>query len=376
MSNSALPVEASYLSKGETRNFLTPFAFKIDNSLFGVALASPMKRGAAIFIDVFLIFLLSYISATVLAFAIAVILFRLGSKKRAQEKEKIKGYKRRAFMRFIAALMVFVILLDTLPMLMDNSQESSNAITAETPVNLKQGILILGFTLNTINKMIESECGQLNCWKKELSTVTSEILLINKESSFNLSEEQLKGAFSDISKATKLNLDDRRELEQFFLRTYQEEAAKELVIGKELEHVPPNITNNVDLAVKANEQYKKVEKIESSSKPEYSIIELVKGIINDLGLGFSWATFYFTVLTSFYGGQTLGKKALGIKVLQLDGTPLTLWDSFGRYGGYGAGLATGLLGFFQVYWDQNRQAIHDKIASTVVIDLKSTKTLS
>ena len=38
----------------------------------------------------------------------------------------------------------------------------------------------------------------------------------------------------------------------------------------------------------------------------------------------------------------------------------------GRAGGYAAGLATGTLGFLQIYWDPNQQAIHDKIAGTVV----------
>jgi len=79
------------------------------------------------------------------------------------------------------------------------------------------------------------------------------------------------------------------------------------------------------------------------------------------------------VLTAFWHGQTIGKKILSIRVLQLDGTPLTLWDSFGRYGGYGAGLATGLLGFMQIFWDANRQAIHDKISATVVIDIADNK---
>ena len=32
-----------------------------------------------------------------------------------------------------------------------------------------------------------------------------------------------------------------------------------------------------------------------------------------------------------------------------------------------AGFATGLLGFAQVFWDANRQAIHDRISGTVVI---------
>lgn len=106
-------------------------------------------------------------------------------------------------------------------------------------------------------------------------------------------------------------------------------------------------------------------------RPVYSVLEYIKSLINDLGLGFGWAAFYFTVLTSIWKGQTLGKKLFKIRVLQLDGTPLSLWDSFGRYGGYGAGIATGLLGFLQIYWDPNRQAIHDKISSTVVIKSNS-----
>jgi len=66
----------------------------------------------------------------------------------------------------------------------------------------------------------------------------------------------------------------------------------------------------------------------------------------------------------------VGKLLLGIKVIKIDGKDLTLWESFERYGGYSAGLATGLMGFLQVFWDANRQAIHDKISETMVIDLK------
>ena len=96
-------------------------------------------------------------------------------------------------------------------------------------------------------------------------------------------------------------------------------------------------------------------------------------MITDLGLEFGWAAFYFTAFTALWSGQTPGKKLFKIKVLQLDGTPLSISDSFGRYGGYGAGIATGLLGFLQIFWDANRQAIHDKISATVVIDLTIAK---
>ena len=47
------------------------------------------------------------------------------------------------------------------------------------------------------------------------------------------------------------------------------------------------------------------------------------------------------------------------QALRLDGQPITWWHAFERTGGYAAGLATGTLGFAQVYWDPNRQAIHD-----------------
>ena len=59
---------------------------------------------------------------------------------------------------------------------------------------------------------------------------------------------------------------------------------------------------------------------------------------------------------------------MGIQVVQVNGSSLDYWERFGRYGGYGAGLATGLLVFIQIFWDPNRQAMHDKISSTIVID--------
>ena len=58
------------------------------------------------------------------------------------------------------------------------------------------------------------------------------------------------------------------------------------------------------------------------------------------------------------------------QVVRLNGQPITLWVAFERLGGYAAGVATGLLGFFQIFWDPNRQGIHDRIAGTAVIRTK------
>jgi uncharacterized RDD family membrane protein YckC len=76
---------------------------------------------------------------------------------------------------------------------------------------------------------------------------------------------------------------------------------------------------------------------------------------------------YFTAFLSLWRGQTPGKKLVGVRVVRLNGQPMTLWTSFERFGGYAAGLVTGLLGFAQVFWDRNRQMIHDKIVETVVV---------
>jgi uncharacterized RDD family membrane protein YckC len=86
-----------------------------------------------------------------------------------------------------------------------------------------------------------------------------------------------------------------------------------------------------------------------------------------LGISVGWALAYFTLLPYWMRGQTPGKKLLSLRVVELTGRPLTLLLCFSRYGGYAAGLATGMFGFAQLLWDPNRQAIQDKIAHTVVV---------
>jgi hypothetical protein len=91
---------------------------------------------------------------------------------------------------------------------------------------------------------------------------------------------------------------------------------------------------------------------------------------DEVGLGLGWTVAYFSLLPVWWRGQTLGKRLFGLRVVELTGKPVTVMLAFKRYGGYAAGMATGLFGFAQVFWDANRQAIQDKTAHTVVVDLK------
>jgi hypothetical protein len=100
------------------------------------------------------------------------------------------------------------------------------------------------------------------------------------------------------------------------------------------------------------------------------IMDWFLDLIDDLGLGFGWAALYMTVTHAWWKGFSVGKKMLGIRVVMIDQRPLNWWLSFERAGGYAAGFATGLLGFAQVFWDPNRQAIHDKVSETIVIQDK------
>ncbi len=67
------------------------------------------------------------------------------------------------------------------------------------------------------------------------------------------------------------------------------------------------------------------------------------------------------------GGQTLGKRAMMIKVISMDGSPLNLAVGILRTLGYLLSAALFYLGFLWSIWDVEKQAWHDKIAGTCVV---------
>jgi hypothetical protein len=98
--------------------------------------------------------------------------------------------------------------------------------------------------------------------------------------------------------------------------------------------------------------------------------EQLASLLDTVASSLGWGIVYFSLLPAWWGGQTLGKRLLKLRVVELTGQPMTVMRCLKRYGGYAAGMATGGLGFAQMLWDPNRQGLQDKAAHTVVIDLR------
>ncbi|MEM4658574.1 MAG: RDD family protein [Candidatus Methanosuratincola sp.] len=75
---------------------------------------------------------------------------------------------------------------------------------------------------------------------------------------------------------------------------------------------------------------------------------------------------YFWILTAF-GGQTLGKRVFGIRVVTDSGEEPGLGRSFLRVIGYFVSSAVFYLGFIWSIFDSRSQGWHDKIARTYVV---------
>ena len=77
---------------------------------------------------------------------------------------------------------------------------------------------------------------------------------------------------------------------------------------------------------------------------------------------------YFTVLEGRSDGQTLGKRALGIRVLDFGGGEAIGYGRAAiRYVGRIVSSLVFALGYLWMLWDREKQTWHDKFANSVVV---------
>jgi uncharacterized RDD family membrane protein YckC len=82
---------------------------------------------------------------------------------------------------------------------------------------------------------------------------------------------------------------------------------------------------------------------------------------------------YWGLFNFFGNGQTPGKWAARTRIVSLTNRRMGLWQSFERALGYGAAVLEGGLGFLQFFWDKNRMCAQDRLAETIVVDLRKHK---
>ncbi|MCF3111849.1 RDD family protein [Niabella sp. CC-SYL272] len=86
---------------------------------------------------------------------------------------------------------------------------------------------------------------------------------------------------------------------------------------------------------------------------------------NSVPLVIQWL--YFALMESSAKQATLGKMALGLKVTGMNGQRISFLNATGRYFGKIISAIIVFIGFLMVLWDDKKQALHDKMAGTLVV---------
>ncbi|GIU26280.1 RDD family protein [Shewanella sp. MBTL60-007] len=378
----------------DPKTWVTPFAFDVAPNILYLPLASPLKRGLSMLIDGLLVAVLAESAGWLF------ILLVLGTLL-VQKQSKAVG---KAFKWGLYLLMLVVLLSSlvgyfsdvTVKAPQDSDLDSNNIVL---PENSQGGLATLTEMAGYIPAVIvASQCEDFACAQKSIAEVKSALAntSLNTEAQSNIindlvidlpltmaEKQQLHESYTEVGVSEEPPVAIANSKAELNDQTVGKNGVTELSSsgGSVVSELETRIQELETIAAKLEQQAKeqsaaheqRVREISKNSDESSSPLAWINGLLNDLGLGFGWAAFYFTVFTAWFDGQTLGKKLFGIRVIQLDGTKISLWDAFGRYGGYAAGFTTGLLGFFQIYWDANRQAIQDKISATVVIDVRKTR---
>jgi hypothetical protein len=299
------------------------------------------------------------VSSLILAAIAAWTFFRAGN--RLNTKKRFNAA--RIFLRLLVALLLFVVAMGVVDSLNEESSSKppidASAKGDEFAAGIELVALTAKYVLETKAKKEQITLGECkpayDCLQSLGEALVQDVVATSLDE--NAIEGIIEGYVKNVSES--ITGDEKQLLQKHLIGLAKTEKIPRTVD----ESVPTEVEDIVD----------KYTKDEVKSDPPKGMLDWLENLAEDLGLGFGWAAFYFSIFTAWWKGQTPGKKLMGMKVIKLDNTPLNLWESFGRYGGYAAGLATGLTGFLQVFWDPNRQAIQDKISETLVIDLRKPK---
>lgn len=100
-----------------------------------------------------------------------------------------------------------------------------------------------------------------------------------------------------------------------------------------------------------------------------ALVQAVGGAGQAISVGLGLA--YYAVLEGGATGQTLGKRALGIRVISFEtGGPIGYGRALIRYLGRIVSAIVLFLGYLWMLWDGQKQTWHDKMAGSVVVPVE------
>lgn len=373
----------------DPRTIVTPYAFSVHPDLLGRPLATPWQRLGAIGIDLVVVFGLTRIGGTTLAVASGVLLFWLAIRKPGKD---VFGKIFRVAVGCLGFLVLFLTLIVVGGLRVaeryENDPEalrdllrgiSEMADSAGIEVQLGEGARSDSIGLGDLARLVPGTIAlQAASDADAAREIARELALTGREGGLSLQ--------SIRANLTELMPSDAPWSEEAL--AIVDEVMADLRLGlaegpaQAQDQVGPVITDPVAvdsiaalnrLVATLDEERQDVESQLTRTKRQLEeaenegVLGWLWNLIDDLGLGFGWGALYLTLTHAWWNGTSVGKKVFRIRVVMIDKRPLNWWLSFERAGGYAAGFATGLLGFAQIFWDPNRQAIHDKVSETMVI---------
>ncbi len=362
------------------RRTITPDSFSVATELLGRPLAGPWRRALAMLLDITLIAILIKIGWSALFGVLLVFLvLRFGATR----------FKSRSRYRLSTAIIVFFVGLSTWNATagrLGGSEEDQpdNPPEEETPSGSFGDVkldLSLGqaAALTRMGLGLRGEHDPVKA-RQEADSLVAMLQRVGVP----------HGDFGDLREAahevTNSGQNDvvRAAIDGAFSLPYADRDSLTLALAAALRNGDPGHADSLRSALGAalsedqvnslrrdlQQQRNRAERLDeevTTLRKRGSVRTILSSAADDLGLGFGWFALYFTSFLVLMRGQTPGKRLLGLRVVRLDAKPIGWWISFERFGGYFASLTLGLLGFFQILWDRNRQGLHDKAVETVVI---------
>ncbi|MGE0159492.1 MAG: RDD family protein [Gemmatimonadales bacterium] len=399
--------------RSDPRSIVTPDAFHVAPDLLGLKLASGRRRLAAILVDLLVISIITAVTrsfALILGIVVAVLLVRAGTKRTSARGTALD----RAMRGSVGCLGISIGIVTTIVWLSvgpsggdSNDEDEVPRVGADTGAepsgagglvrNVLAGAVVRSAfgeaeslrDAEEVTRELVEAAEEVGMGPAELRAVLLEsvprdaawageapamidrlvpasveaieprdLVAVRDEVSLYTTEEALEAYAALLRSGSTGDLDVVR-------REALEARLTSDVAADTLASLESRLDEMADDLREADEDRRAAE-AELDALESRGFFSFMRSLLDELGFGFGWASLYFTVMLTWWKGQTIGKRLLRVRVVRLDGLPINWWVAFERVGGYAAGFATGFLGFLQVFWDANRQMIHDRIVGTVV----------